>query len=140
VFIHKTHRPSERKGVAILAFVTALLVIGTMSLWLLHLTATTNSASMGHFYSTGAFYAAEGGVEMSLRELNSSPATDIDSDGTNGTISDNGNASDDPALATGAFYVSQLSASPPTYRATGKTTQSTSPWSGFRRIIDFRAE
>ena len=104
--IPKKHRSSERKGVAILAFVTALLVIGTMSLWLLHLTATTNSASMGHFYSTGAFYASEGGLEMSLRELNSSPATDIDSDGTIGSISDNGNASDDPVLATGAFYVS----------------------------------
>jgi hypothetical protein len=111
-----------------------------MSLWLLHLTASTNNAATGHFYSTGAFYAAEGGVEMALRELNSSPASDIDSDGTNGTISDNGNASDDPTLATGILSVSRISTSPPTYRATGRTTQTASPWSGFRRIIDFRAE
>ena len=131
---------TQRRGVAILAFITAMLVIGALALWLSHLSANTNGSAAGHFYSTGAFYAAEGGIEMSIRELNYSTPTDIDSDGTIGTISNNGVSTDDPALATGAFFVSQTSTNPPTYRSTGRPVQSGSPWSGFRRTIDFRAQ
>lgn len=132
-------RPTPR-GVAILAFVAALLIIGTLVLWLFQLTATSATSELGHYFSVGAFYAAESGLEMSMRELNRSPASDIDSDGLAGTISNNGNPADDPALATGAFCVERTRTNPPTYRATGRPVQASSPWAGYRRVIEVRME
>ena len=128
----------HRSGVAIVAFVVALLIIGTFALWLFQITASTSVAASGHYLSTGAFYAAESGIEMALRELTRSPPSDIDSDGTIGTISDNGKADDDPALASGAVHVEKLHTAPPTCRATGRTVQTTGPLSACRRVIEVR--
>jgi Tfp pilus assembly protein PilX len=128
--------PHLRRGAAVLSFVVALLVIGTLVLWLFQLTAVSSMATLGHYYSTGAFYAAESGVELALRELGQ--ANDIDSDGTIGTISDNGNDADDPSLVTGAVHVSSPAAS--TYEATGRPAQSAAPWSDFRRVIEAQAQ
>ncbi len=79
-------------------------------------------------------------MEMAMRELNATPANDIDSDGTIGTISDNGNAADDPAILTGIFYVQKVSVTPPLYRANGRPVQTGSPWTSFRRVIEVRIE
>src|SRR5262245_33305010 len=107
-------RPGARRAVALIAFVVALLVIGTIVLWVLQVTATGSASYLAHFSSMGAFYAAESGLEMGLREA--TRGIDIDSDGTIGTISNNGNESDDPAVASGSFNVS---VSVKTYTATG---------------------
>lgn len=142
--IHKQRpsrkHPAKRRGVAIIAFVAALLVIGSYALWLFQLSASTSLSSLSHFYGTSAFYAAESGIEMALREMNASPANDFDSDGAIGTISDNGNPADDPALSTGRVTVTQSSVSPPLYQAEGRPDVGTAPWSGFRRIVEIRAE
>lgn len=114
---------SERRGIAVISFVVALLVIGMFSLWTLQLSATSAISYMGHFNSTGAFYAAESGLEMALKEI--SDGNDSDSDGVIGTISDNGTDADDPALGTGSFVV-QVSGSQ--YTATGR-------WRGYRRVL-----
>lgn len=137
---HNLELKKRRRGVAILAFVMALLVIGTFALWILQLTATATASTLGHYFSTGAFYAAESGVEMAVRELNASPPNDFDSDGTIGTISDNGNSADNPTLASGAVSVTQVSSSPPLYRATGGTLQTVSPWSSCTRVLEVRVE
>ncbi len=128
------------RGIAVVSFIAALLVIGTMILWLFAATATTNASFMGHYYSTGAFYAAESGVEMSMREQNQSPPTDIDSDGTIGSISDNGSTADDPTLVSGAFYVHKVSASPVTFRAYGRPVQTAAPWSTFKRTVEVQTQ
>lgn len=125
---------------AIIAFVAALLVIGSYALWLFQLSAATATSFLSHYYGTSAFYAAESGIEMAMRELNASPANDFDSDGAIGTISDNGNAADDPALANMRFNVTQSSVTPPLYRSTGRPDVSVEPWSGFRRVVEIRAE
>lgn len=134
---------SSRRGVAIVAFVAALLVIGTMTLWLFQLSAVTNSASLSYYYSTGAFYAAESGAEMTLGELNGvgtgSPG-DYDSDLAIGTISNNGDGTDDPTLATGIVYVEKTGSSPDTYKAWGRPVQTTLPWSTYRRVIQFQLQ
>jgi hypothetical protein len=135
VFLSRRSR-DLRSGAAIVAFVAAMLIIGTLALWLFQLTASTSVAASGHFLSTGAFYAAESGIEMALRETTHEPLSDIDSDGTIGTISDNGDLNDDPALATGVVHVEKLPTTPPTYRATGRTIQTTAPWSSYRRVIE----
>ncbi|MCP3905742.1 MAG: hypothetical protein GY715_19115 [Planctomycetes bacterium] len=52
-----------------------------------------------------AFYAAESGVNMSLRELVND--ADEDGDGTIGTISDDGNDANGPDLGTARVHVTQ---------------------------------
>ncbi|MBK8268358.1 MAG: hypothetical protein IPK83_08670 [Planctomycetes bacterium] len=79
-------------------------------------------------------------MEMALRELNATPSSDIDSDGTIGTISNNGNSADDPTIATGTFYVEKTSTSPPLYRATGRPKVTGQPWTTYRRVIEARIE
>lgn len=133
-------RKAGRPAMAVVGFVVMLLVMGSFALWLSHLTGATSRSSVSHLYSTGAFYGAESGMEMALRELNSSPASDIDSDGTIGTISNNGNSADDPSIATGMFFVEKTSASPPLYRATGRPKVTGSPWTTYRRVIEARLE
>src|SRR5690606_27199425 len=123
-----------------LVLVAALLVIGSFALWLFQLTATTALSSLSYYYGTSAFYAAESGIEMALRELNGAPANDFDSDGAIGTISDNGNPADDPSLATARMAVTQSSVTPPLYQATGRLKTTAEPWASFRRVIEVRAE
>jgi hypothetical protein len=124
----------------VVSFVASLLVIGILVLWVFQLSAAGNLNSLGHFYSTGAVFAAESGIEMALRELNASPASDFDSDGTIGSISNNGNASDDPQLATGACYVVRVSTSPPTYRAVARPVDPAQPWGSFTRTIEIQTQ
>jgi hypothetical protein len=129
--------------VAIVAFVAALLIIGTMTLWLFQLSAATNSASLSYYYSTGAFYAAESGIEMTLAELNgvgSGSPGDYDSDLAIGTISNNGNGTDDPTLATGRVYVEKTGTTPETYKAWGRPVYPMQPWSTYRRVIQFQLQ
>jgi hypothetical protein len=133
-------RPGLRNGVAILTFVAALLIIGSFVLWVFQASAVSASCSLGHFFSVGAFYAAESGIEMGLRELNRHPPSDIDSDGLVGTISNDGNPGDDPALATGAFVVERTSTNPPTYRATGRPVQTAAPYNAYRRVVEIQTQ
>lgn len=131
-------RTTARRGMAVIGFVIALLVIGSFALWLFQLNAASSRSTLSHFYSTGAFYAAESGLEMALRELNL--GNDIDSDGTNGTISDNDDPTDDPSVATGAFFVERDDDDPKLYRAVGRPVLSGAPWSSYRRVIEIRLE
>ena len=130
----------RRRGAALVAFVAALLVIGTFVLWGFDLTGTTATTSLSHFLGTGALYAAESGIEMSVREIGLGVDFDNEGTGTMGTISNNGNSADDPAIAAKKFFVEQTSPSPPTYRATGRPNQAQLPWSSFRRVIEIRTE
>ncbi len=136
----KSNKSTRRRGIAIISFVMAMLVIGSFALWLFQLTASTSTSSLGHYFSTGAFYAAESALEMAVREMSETPPNDFDSDGTIGTISDNGNAADDPALVSGAGFVQQIGTSPPLYEATGRPVQATAPWSTFSRVVEARVE
>ncbi|MBN2562436.1 MAG: hypothetical protein JXQ75_16040 [Phycisphaerae bacterium] len=114
----------SRRGVAIIGFVAALLIIGTLVLWLFQLTASTSTASLGHYYSTGAFYAAESGIEMAAREL---------TQGGDGTITEK-------VLSTGAFQVEEWSTSPKVYRATGRPVETSAPWNTYRRVIEIQTQ
>lgn len=118
----------SRRGAALIAFVTALLVIGTMTLTVLQMTAIGSHSHLAHYRSNGAFYAAESGIEMAIREVNQ--GSDIDSDGTIGSISNNGNAADDPTLASGSFNVS----------VTGKIYTATGTWLTYKRTLEATTE
>ena len=116
--------PAIRRAAALVAFVTALMVIGTMTLTVLQMTAVGSHSHLAHYRANGAFYAAESGIEMAIREVNQ--GSDIDSDGSVGSISNNGNAADDPTLASGSFSVS----------VSGKIYTATGTWLTYKRTLE----
>jgi hypothetical protein len=97
-----THRAPVRRGVSLLAFVAGLLVIGSMVLWMAQFGGTTTISYLGHYLSSGALYASESGIEFALHEVAS--GGDLDGDGVMGTISNDGNDANDPALSSGSFH------------------------------------
>lgn len=108
----------SRRGVTMLAFVAAMLVIGAMALWLAQVTAVSGLGYLGHFLSSGAFYASESGNELAMRELKIN--ADIDGNAVAGTIS---NA---PALPNGSIVVT----------VSGKVYTSTGTWQNHVRVTE----
>ncbi len=107
-----------RRGMTMLVFVAAVLVIGAMSLWLAQITAVSGLGYLGHFLSSGAFYASESGSELAMREIKTT--SDIDGNAVVGTIS---NA---PALPNGSIVVT----------VSGKIYTSTGTWQNHVRVTE----
>ena len=107
-----------RRGVTMLAFVAAMLVIGAMALWLAQVTAVSGLGYLGHFLSSGSFYASESGNELAMRELKLN--ADIDGNAVVGTIS---NA---PALPNGSIVVT----------VNGKIYTSVGTWQNHVRVTE----
>lgn len=114
----------RRRGVAMLAFVAAMLTLSLLILWLSHQVGTASLSYMGHYLSSGALYAADSGGEMTMRELKQ--AADLDGDGATGTISNDGNAGNNPSLASGSFYVTNSDTKYVSYGV----------WQGYRRVTE----
>ncbi|MEE8169588.1 MAG: hypothetical protein V3T70_03490 [Phycisphaerae bacterium] len=98
-------RGNRPRGVAAVVFVAAMLVVSTLVLWVFQETAGSARGALAQLYSTNAFYGAESGIEFALREL--SLVSDLDGDGTVGSISDDGNDANDPVLSNVSFHVQQ---------------------------------
>src|ERR1051325_9365193 len=98
---------SGRRGVVAVVFAAALLVVATLVLWVFQSTAISARGMLGFLNTTDAFYAAESGLEYAQRELKI--ASDLDGDGTIGSISNDANSANDPGLGTGTFHVSCVS-------------------------------
>ena len=75
----------RQDGTAMIAVVILLLALAVFSSTISSVSAARAFASMTHGDSIQAFYAAEAGLELSLMELSTN--SDVDSDGTIGSIS-----------------------------------------------------
>src|SRR5437762_6091018 len=93
------------RGVVAVIFAAALITVGTLVLWIFQSSAVSARGMLGHLNTANAFYAAESGVEFALRELKT--GSDLDSDGTVGSVSDDGNNNNDPGLGQGTFHVNK---------------------------------
>jgi hypothetical protein len=116
------------RGVAMLAFVAAMLVVGLTILWITQWTGSRAASYLGHYYSSGAFYAAESGAEIAVRELKL--GSDISGDGVVGRVSDDSNDANDPSITTGTFHVTSSST---LYTATGA-------WQGYTRVAQLTVQ
>lgn len=101
-----------------LAFVAAMLVVGVMSLWLAQVTAATGLGYLGHFLSSGAFYASESANDLAMREIKLN--ADIDGNGAIGTISSA------PALPNGSMITT----------VAGKLYTSVGTWQNHQRVTE----
>src|SRR5262245_61903673 len=116
---HSRFKPANgRRAVAMLAFVAAVLVVGLRVLWLPQYTGMTSLSYQGHYLSSGAFYAAESGADLAMKEVKQ--GGDVDGNGVVGTISAM------PALPNGSATVT----------VSGKIYSSTGVWQNHRRVTE----
>ena len=96
---------TERRGATIVATISTLLVIALVLVGLVLGGARDQDLAVRRLETIRAFYAAEAGANMAIRELMVS--TDFDGDGVIGTISDDGNSANDPSISGGRVLVTK---------------------------------
>jgi hypothetical protein len=97
--------PPLRRGATVVAMISTMLVIALVLVGLVLGGARDQDLSIRRLETLRAFYAAEAGTNMAIREMMLS--TDFDGDGTIGTISDDGNSANDPLVSDARVRVSK---------------------------------
>ena len=111
--------PEVRRAVAIVAVLVLLVVVGLIIVGMVSGGARDQDLTVRRLEACQAFYAAEAGINLSIRELLT--AVDEDGDGTAGTISDDGIDATDPAIGTARVVVTATGASPTVLTSTGRS-------------------
>jgi hypothetical protein len=125
-------RPSRgagphRRAVAAVAMVVLLLALNLIIVGIVVGLSRDHDLTIRRMQTVEAMYAAEAGVNMSIRELMND--ADEDGDGTTGTISDDSNDGNDPTLGNAQFVVTAAADTP----AVGQTTLTSEGRSGDAR-------
>ena len=122
--------PQCRRGIVAIAMVAVLLILDLVLIAIVIGGARDHDLTVGRIDTIRAFYAAEAGMEMCIREL----MEDVDEDGGGviGTISYESTyvAADDPALGNAKCVVK---VSPPDTPLPGQTTYTSEGRSGQAR-------
>jgi Tfp pilus assembly protein PilX len=112
----------QRRGAAIAAIILALLLIGLVGVGMVLGGARDQDLSIQRLETVRAFYAAEAGMNMAMREMMLS--SDADGDGAVGTISNDGNSENDPSVGSGRVNVtSSVAAGTTTLSSNGRSGQ-----------------
>ncbi|UCD74647.1 MAG: hypothetical protein JSV91_12765 [Phycisphaerales bacterium] len=98
------HGPT-RKGVAAVVMIVLLLVVELIIIGMVLGGARDQDLTVRRLESIQAFYVAEAGMNMAVRELMEN--SDEDGDGTIGTISDDGSDANDPSLGSASVCVTR---------------------------------
>lgn len=98
----------RRRGTAAVAVLIVLILVGLFVVGIVNTGARDQDLSAKRLATVQAFYAAEGGINMAMREL--VLTSDEDADGAIGSISDDGSNATDPAIGAGRVAVTITSA------------------------------
>lgn len=128
--VPRGRRHAPRRGVAALVMVLLLLLINLIIIGAALSGARDQDVSVRRIETVRAFYAAEAGANMAVRELY--VGSDEDGDGIVGSVSDDGDDSNDPTIGAARFNVKQGSA-PVVVRSGGRSGTA-------RRTIDITVE
>ncbi len=93
----------RRRGVAAVAMVLVLLLVGILVIAMVVRGGRDQLLTVRRLETVRSFYAAEGGMNMAIAELIN--GSDEDGDGVIGSISDDGNDANDPAIGSARFMV-----------------------------------
>jgi hypothetical protein len=95
----------ERRGVAVVSIIIAMLVITLVMIGFVLAGARDQDLTVRRLETVRAFYAAESGANMAIREM----IVDVDGDGDGaiGTISDDGSDANDPSIGNGRVKVTK---------------------------------
>lgn len=99
-----TRRNRSQRGSALITVLIIVMVLGFTIVGVVGVGARNQMLSMHRINTARAFYAAEAGMNMSMREL--AIGLDEDGDGTIGGISDDGDDNNDPVIGGGRVFVS----------------------------------
>ena len=111
---------SPRRGIVLIGVIVFLLVVGVIIVGMVLGGARDQDLTVRRLETVRAFYAAEGGMNMAIREL--MVALDEDADGAIGTISDDSDDGTDPTIGTGRVVVtSSVSGSQTTLTSRGRS-------------------
>jgi hypothetical protein len=117
----------DRRAVAAVAMVVLLLALNLIIVGMVIGLSRDHDLTIRRMQTVEAMYAAEAGVNMSIRELMND--ADEDGDGTIGTISDDSNDGNDPTLGNAQLVVTAAADTP----AAGQTTLTSEGRSGDAR-------
>jgi Tfp pilus assembly protein PilX len=107
-----TRSRPRRRGAAVVAVVVLMLIVALVIVGMVTGGARDQGLTVRRLQTVQAFYAAEAGMYMALREVKVN--TDEDSDGGVGTISDDSNDGTDPQIGSGYAVVTSSYAAPTT--------------------------
>ncbi len=118
----------QRRAMAAITMVVVLLIIDLMIISMVVGGAREHDLTVRRMDTIRAFYAAEAGMNMAIRERMLDPATDEDGDKTppgtdTGSISDDGVDANDPGFGTpkNTQFVVTLSPDKKTLTSTGRS-------------------
>ncbi len=97
-----------RRAVAVVAVIVLLVVVGMIIVGMVHFGARDQDLTVRRLETIQAFYAAEAGINMSIREI--LVDADEDLDGAIGTISDDGSDPSDPDIGAAKVVVTSTGA------------------------------
>ncbi|MCH7797811.1 MAG: hypothetical protein IID28_05115 [Planctomycetes bacterium] len=100
----------DRTGSILVVFVVVLIVVELIIVSMVTSLSRDHSATIHRAFTVEAFYAAEAGVNMAIRELMED--SDEDGDGTIGSVSDDTNDANDPTLGNARFLVTSTPDTP----------------------------
>lgn len=116
------HAPHDPRGTAVVPFIVALATFEIIVAAIVFAGARADDLTTLRLDTTRALYAAEAGANMSLRE--EMAETDEDGDGKTGSISDDGDSNNDPALGVARVMVTAThAAGQATLTSTGRAGQ-----------------
>ena len=98
--------PSNRRGTVAISMILALVIVDLIIVGIVVGGARDHDLTVRRIETINAFYAAEAGMNMAIRELMMN--ADEDGDGAIGTISDDGNAANDPAVGQAQVLVTSV--------------------------------
>lgn len=97
--------PRSRPGAIGIATIIVLVFVQLTIVGMVITGARDQDTSVQRLDTLRSFYAAEGGMNMAIREMINN--ADEDSDGTIGSVSNDGNMNDDPTVGTARVYVTK---------------------------------
>lgn len=98
--------PSNRRGTVAISMILTLVIVDLIIVGIVVGGARDHDLTVRRIETINAFYAAEAGMNMAIRELMMN--ADEDGDGAIGTISDDGNAANDPAIGQAQVLVTSV--------------------------------
>jgi hypothetical protein len=129
--VHPGDANGRRRAVAAVAMVAVLIVLNLIVVGLVVGLGRDHSLTVYRMQTVEALYAAEAGMNMSIKEM--MVDADEDGDGTVGTVSDDSDDDTDPSVGNARFVVTAAADTP----AAGQTTFTSAGRSGeARRTID----
>ncbi|MBY0312651.1 MAG: hypothetical protein K2W85_11325 [Phycisphaerales bacterium] len=118
--LHRTRSDRRNAGSVLVAVIVALVLVQTAVLASVIAARVPQDTTLRRVDAARTLYAAEGGMHMALKEVYD--ATDLDGDGTVGSISADASAANDPTISSAQVSVTtSTSGSTTTLTASSRT-------------------